>query len=183
MLDAKDVKAAIPAEQFLHDRLPDMKPGTGWVEAGLCLFHDDKKAGSFYVHTETGASKCHSCGAYSRDIIDFAMAADGTDFPATIRNLAAEYGIADTEPTPAQREMIRKRQKAKQDVLLDQAIHHECHILMQTTGNRIASRQLERNQKFRVARMDWSPYPEDVWQREQLAAKRLNKALEVRYGI
>jgi phage/plasmid primase-like uncharacterized protein len=66
---------------------------------------------------------------------------------------------------------------------LDDGIYHECHILMQTTAGRKNSRDLEHDRKFREVRPDWMPYKKEVWDRELIAAKRLTKMLEARYGV
>lgn len=44
----------------------------GWHQwNGLCPFHADKKPGSFYVNLNTGAFKCHSCGAKGGSLAAF----------------------------------------------------------------------------------------------------------------
>lgn len=64
---------------------------------------------------------------------------------------------------------------------LDKLIFHECHILMQITGNRFSSIQLEKDKNFQQARPEWKPMPKDFWEREILAAKRLLMALGEQY--
>ena len=92
-------------------------------------------------------------------------------------------GIENRPLSSKQYREIQKRKLQVHSVKLDDAIYHECHILMQTTGSRIASRQLKKNRKFRAARPEWHPQPETIWERELLAAKRLAKALRGRYAI
>ena len=92
-------------------------------------------------------------------------------------------GIENRPLSSKQYREIQKRQLQMQSAKLDDAIYHECHILMQTTGSRIASRQLKKNRKFRAARPEWHPQPDAIWERELLAAKRLTKALRGRYAI
>lgn len=47
--------------------------GTGWAKAGLCPFHDDQKAGNFYIKVDKGCYKCFACGAKGGDVIKFLM--------------------------------------------------------------------------------------------------------------
>lgn len=100
-----------------------------------------------------------------------------------LKAVAQHLGIENQSLTRKQYREIQKRQQQMQSAKLDTAIYHECHILMQTTGNRIASHQLKKNRKFRAARPEWHPHPDEAWERELLAAKRLTKALRGRYAI
>ena len=61
----------------------------GWVEAGLCPFHDDRKPGSFGVHIDYGAFNCFSCGTKGGSIIDFEMRRYGIDFKEAVSRLEA----------------------------------------------------------------------------------------------
>jgi phage/plasmid primase-like uncharacterized protein len=85
--------------------------------------------------------------------------------------------------SPEQRVEVQRRKRLAKNANLDDGIYHECHILMQTTAGRKNNRDLEHNRKFREERSDWTPYPEEVWDREQTAAKRLIKMLEKRYDV
>lgn len=51
----------------------------GWIDGGLCPFHDDKRAGSFYVHLPEGRFACFSCGARG-DVLDLLMKVRGLEF-------------------------------------------------------------------------------------------------------
>lgn len=72
-LDANDIKEAIPPTTFYCDRLSNRhsSSGYGWQIAGLCPFHADNNAGSFYVYLTSGAFQCFACGAKGGDIIAF----------------------------------------------------------------------------------------------------------------
>lgn len=91
----EDAKLGIPPAEFYASELPDMKPPKriGWNDAGLCPFHADAHAGSFRVHTESGAFHCFSCGARGGDILAFVMLRDGLSFRETLDHLADEYGV------------------------------------------------------------------------------------------
>lgn len=154
MVEAIDIKATASPESFYTARLTGMKSGAGWVEGGLCPFHQDTKTGSFRVNLDTGAYKCFSCGASGGDVIDFAMQQDDVDFPTTIKALAAEYGIAETPLTAKQIEVIRLRQQQAKHDDLDDGIFHEAHIILQCVSGRENNRNLEHNRQFREARPD-----------------------------
>jgi DNA primase len=57
----------------------------GWD--GLCPFHNDRKAGSFSVNTQTGAFKCFSCGTSGGDIISFHQQVNRVSFMEAINQL------------------------------------------------------------------------------------------------
>ena len=61
-------------------------------------------------------------------------------------------------------------------------LSHELIVLDLIVGQRVADRQLARDKRFREQRPEWRPIPDEHWQREILAAKRISKALEVLYG-
>lgn len=73
-IDIQDLKSDVDVKSFyenelrIHLKTQTSKP---WSLAGLCPFHVDKQAGSFYVNLNTGAYKCFSCGSSGGDIIDF----------------------------------------------------------------------------------------------------------------
>ena len=46
--------------------------GSDWKVAGLCPFHADKRPGSFYINSESGCFKCHSCGT-GGNAVDFVV--------------------------------------------------------------------------------------------------------------
>ena len=59
-------------QAHLNGRLGKPSGHDGWhLWNGLCPFHVDKRPGSFYVNTNTGAFKCHSCGAKGGSLAAF----------------------------------------------------------------------------------------------------------------
>jgi DNA primase len=75
-LNAVTIKYSILPYDFYMMEQQIARFGTrskGWVEAGLCPFHNDGSAGSFFVNLENGAFKCFSCEAKGGDIISFVM--------------------------------------------------------------------------------------------------------------
>ena len=56
----------------LGGRLGRPSGNNGWHQwLGLCPFHADRRPGSLYVNTTSGAFKCHSCGASGGGIAAF----------------------------------------------------------------------------------------------------------------
>ncbi len=94
-MKAETLKREIQPADFYQAELPAMPTPKryGWNDAGLCPFHADAHAGSFRVHTESGAFHCFSCGAKGGDILAFTMLRDGLSFRETLNHLADEYGV------------------------------------------------------------------------------------------
>lgn len=94
--DAASIKSRIAPHDFylraqLLDRFKDKS--RGWAEAGLCPFHDDNSAGSFWIHLESGAYKCFSCNAIGGNVIAFTMAKYGLTFYEALIQLTNEWGV------------------------------------------------------------------------------------------
>lgn len=90
-ISAEMVKRKLPAEQYYKHALNGdfgKQTGEGWYAwNGLCPFHDDKRAGSFYLNKICGAFKCFSCGACGGDIIDFHMCLNSLSFKQALKQL------------------------------------------------------------------------------------------------
>lgn len=89
-IDIQDLKQAICAQEFYEEVLEiSIRPrwGRKWCLAGLCPFHADRYAGSFYVNIDSGAYKCHSCGVGGGDIISFLQNKDSYSFVEAIKLL------------------------------------------------------------------------------------------------
>jgi len=96
-LNSETIKDQIsPHDYYLQEQALDRfkaKSG-GWVEAGLCPFHQDATAGSFRINLENGAYRCFSCGAKGGDILSFAMTKYGFSFPEVIQQLAKAWRVS-----------------------------------------------------------------------------------------
>jgi DNA primase len=92
-LSADVLKAALSASAYYSRVLPTMPPSrrSGWVDGGLCPFHDDQHRGNFRVNLDTGAFTCFSCGAKGGDILAFHQRRHALDFQETIRDLAERF--------------------------------------------------------------------------------------------
>ncbi len=92
---AYDIKKAISAFEFYSFELNGLKIRKDeWNDGGLCPFHDDKKAGSFYVNLTSGAYNCFSCNAKGGDVIAFTMNLYGLSFSEAINKLSQDWGLA-----------------------------------------------------------------------------------------
>jgi len=94
-LDADTVKRGISPVEFYASELAKMKPPRrfGWNDGGICPFHDDTHAGSFRIHTDTGAFRCFACDASGPDIISFTMRRHGLNFREALSTLAQDWGV------------------------------------------------------------------------------------------
>lgn len=65
-----------------------------WKLAGLCPFHADKQAGSFYINAKNGAFKCFSCHTTGGDIIDFTRQKYELSFSEALDKLSNEWRVS-----------------------------------------------------------------------------------------
>ncbi|HOT37754.1 MAG TPA: CHC2 zinc finger domain-containing protein [Candidatus Latescibacteria bacterium] len=95
-MNTSRLKSAIPPAEFFRVELPGMPPtkrANGWVDGGLCPFHDDHNAGNFRINLDNGAFKCFACGARGGDIIAFVMRRRRVSFPNAIAILRNQWGV------------------------------------------------------------------------------------------
>ncbi|MCB1762187.1 MAG: hypothetical protein KDI27_03485 [Gammaproteobacteria bacterium] len=87
------LKAAVSPVAYYPPRLPTMPPPKqrGWVDGGLCPFHEDRNRGSFRINLESGSYCCFSCGAKGGDIIDFHQQFHGLSFVEAVNDLAIAF--------------------------------------------------------------------------------------------
>lgn len=90
-----NVKLSLPPVLFYLDELQRFEPKreSGWINSGLCPFHQDKSPGSFSVNLDSGAFKCFSCGTAGGDIIAFYRLRYCCDFMTALRDLEGRAGI------------------------------------------------------------------------------------------
>lgn len=94
-LDVAAIKRAINPYDFYLRELSLYSYGHrsgSWLTAGLCPFHEDKKAGSFKINVDTGAFKCWSCNAKGGDIIKFLRQRDHLEFREALEMLSKQWG-------------------------------------------------------------------------------------------
>lgn len=63
-----------------------------WQLGGLCPFHNDRKAGSFFISSLSGGFKCFSCGASGGDIIAYIQQRYEITFLEACKRLNDEWG-------------------------------------------------------------------------------------------
>ncbi len=94
MINVNTLKIKVKSEQYYKNTLSGVigsSSGNGWhLWNGLCPFHTDRKAGSFYINKRTGAFKCFSCGASGGDIIDFQKQKYNQSFTEAVNTLKGE---------------------------------------------------------------------------------------------
>lgn len=94
-MTAATLKSAIAPAAFYRVEVPTMptpRRDHGWVDGGLCPFHDDHRARNFRVNLDTGAFTCFSCGAKGADVIAFTRLRHGLSFPDALAALADAWG-------------------------------------------------------------------------------------------
>lgn len=92
--DAKVILAEIPPYSFYQREVTVQDFGkNGWTNGGLCPFHADSKAGSFFVNLESGQFKCYSCGSGGSNIIAFTMQKYNLSFYEALKMLAEDWRV------------------------------------------------------------------------------------------
>jgi DNA primase len=95
-MDASKVKAYVRPLDFYRAELPTMPVphrDRGWVNGGLCPFHNDTHARNFRVNLDSGGYHCFSCGARGGDIIGFTQHRYALSFRVAIDKIARDWGI------------------------------------------------------------------------------------------
>lgn len=90
---AMQIKQVVSPERYYKSKGIDCQRGSAWVSGGLCPFHDDKRAGSFFVNLDSGAFNCFSCNQAGRDIIAFEMRLNDYDFRSAMIVLASDLEV------------------------------------------------------------------------------------------
>ena len=150
----------------------ELKPA-GKDYAGLCPFHTEKTP-SFTVSPSKHFFNCFGCGAHG-SAIDFLMQYEHLSFPDAIHTLAARLGF--TVPNTPDDPAARQRQTQAQ---LESALNHELLVLLQVIQGRVNSRILGKSKA--VLPPEYRPTPDSHWQRENLAAKRIQRSLSLLYS-
>ena len=88
-LVADTIKRALSPADY-YDTCSGRPSAEGWVDGGLCPFHDDNHPGSYRVNLETGGYVCFSCGAKGGDIIAHYQQAHNFSFGRALRELARQ---------------------------------------------------------------------------------------------
>jgi len=91
-ITAEMLKESLPPEQYYQmvlDGAFGKHTSEGWHHwIGLCPFHNDSNAGSFFINKKTGGFNCFSCQACGGDIIAFHMHFKNVGFKQALNELA-----------------------------------------------------------------------------------------------
>jgi DNA primase len=95
-MTAEQVKARVSPLSFYKVELPSMpvpRRDRGWVDGGLCPFHQDQHRGNFRINLDSGAYTCFSCGARGGDIVSFVQCSYALSFRDALQKIASDWGI------------------------------------------------------------------------------------------
>lgn len=76
----------------------------------------------------------------------------------------------------------RRYHQRKTIVEIENALWHELLVLLQFVGARVSDRQNGCDSRYRLQRPEFQPMNDEPWDRELLAARRIWRGLELRYG-
>lgn len=88
------------------------RAGRTWK--GNCPFHGERTP-SFHVYTEDKHYKCYGCGEYG-NVFTFLQKLQGKEFPAVVRELAAEVGIEIPEADAQETAEAQRRRKERNEL-------------------------------------------------------------------
>ncbi len=77
----------------------------------------------------------------------------------------------------------KEYKQTKTKAQLFKALYHELIVLLLIVDNRVTHKELSRNKNYRAARPEFKPIPEEFWEREILAAKRVKRIAGDLYGV
>ncbi len=120
-----DVRARLDAVAVIGRHTKLRRSGASFV--GTCPFHVEK-APSFRVYAEKKRFRCYVCGAHG-DVFEFLQKLEGKEFPAVVRELAAEVGVAVPETrAPPQLDPVRQERIAALAACEASASHWTAHL-------------------------------------------------------
>ncbi len=123
---------------------------------------------------------CGGGGApVSGDGFDLLVHVCGMNKREALRAVAQHLGIQGDSGSAARLADIRGQREREQ---IEHALRHEVLILLEYVQTRVIERELARDRRFRQARPGWRPFPPGPWEREELAARRIQAGLGVLYG-
>jgi len=99
------LRQVLPPSRVVRRRVR-LQAKSGGEYVGLCPFHNEKTP-SFTVSDNKGFYHCFGCGAHG-DIVKFLMETSGLSFADSVKELAAEAGLALPVITPEAREKEKK---------------------------------------------------------------------------
>jgi DNA primase len=93
-IDVDKLKETIDPTDFYLSEGQEIKSkcASYWKSAGLCPFHADRNAGTFYINSQNGAFNCFACDAHGGDVIAFLQMKYGIPFLEAVQQLAKRWG-------------------------------------------------------------------------------------------
>lgn len=174
MHDIKAIRAATDLVALISEDIDLRKAGRDYE--ARCPFHDEKTP-SFTVSPGKQFFHCFGCGAHG-DVLSWMVEYRGHPFREALEILAAEAGFV---AAPVDNGATRERKVKRITVEVESALSHELHVLLSAVGSRVTHRAIPRATIERFQHIQ-AP-PDDPWEREYDAAKRIATALYALYGV
>ena len=168
VIAATDIVALIGADVALTKAGHDF--------AACCPFHAEKTP-SFTVSPAKQFYHCFGCGAHG-DALSWMREYHSMPFRAALEALAADAGIT-LDPLKPEKTSARRRKQQVAEIEAEAV--HELHVLYSAMSVRVAHRAIPAYVRDRYPHL--TPPPDDPFEREYTAAKRLAKALYALYGV
>lgn len=172
--DIKDVLAATDLVALISEDIDLRKAGSGF--AALCPFHDEKTA-SFTIAPSKGFFHCFGCGAHG-DALTWMTAYRRLPFREALIHLAGAAGL---DLAPTHNGPTRERKAKRTTAEVEAALSTELHVLAGAVSARVASREIPKALFERYPHI--ARVPDEPWEREYEAARRIAKALFLLYGV
>ena len=173
-IDIAAVRAATDLVALIGEDIELRKAGRDYQ--ARCPFHDEKTP-SFTVSPGKQFFHCFGCGAHG-DALSWMTEYRRIPFREALEILAGEAGIS---TTPIDNGATRERKAKRITSEVESALSHELHVLLSAVGSRVTHRAIPR------ATIEQYPHiqapPDDPWEREYDAAKRIATALYALYGV
>lgn len=95
MILSKQLKEKIQPGEFYRKELgiTARYSSNGWIDGGLCVFHEDRHKGNFKININTGAFKCFACSAKGGDVIAFTQLCHNLTFKEALKHLINEWSL------------------------------------------------------------------------------------------
>lgn len=149
------------------DRLDQVRQ-SGNGHTSRCPAHDDKSP-SLSIHQADDGKVLMYCaaGCSISDVTD--------SIGIELKDLFPDSNLTKIQ----QKQYKHSKTQGQYEALLQ----HELLVLLQVVSNRVASRELARDAPFKKSRPEWKPMPDGHWEREKLAATRIQTALRALYDV
>jgi len=149
--------------QTIAETLNGRHSGKGFI--ACCPAHDDKHPSLSISESDSGKVLVKCFAGCSQEAVISAL---------------RDRGIWPQPNKPLTHAKAYQRKISRDEI--EAALGHELNVLIQFVCLRVADREAAQSRKFRDMRPEWRPLPDEPWDREIFAVKRIQKALEALYG-